>query len=476
MRFKGFIGDTYTLESRNVDSQDCINLYPKLHERGTGKEQEVASLWGTPGYRFLVNLGSGPIRGTKRASNNQLFVVCGNKLYRVSSNFVQTELGTLSTSSGKVSMDDNGIQLVIVDGENGYVLTLATSSFLPISDTDFPGADQVIFQDGYFIFSRPNSGQFFISGLNAVTFDALDVASVEGSPDNLVGHINNNRDVFFFGEKSAEVFYNSGNADQPFERIQGAFLEVGLAARWSLAKSSSAIFWLGCDEHGTGIVYSAQGYQPRRISTHAVEQAIQSYSTISDAEAWTYQMNGHFFYVLNFPTGNATWVYDAKTELWHKRGHLHLGQLNRHRASCHAFAFGKHIIGDYENGNLYELGNDIYSDNGAPILRRRRSPHISAAGKNIFYDRFELDLETGVGLDGTQHGTDPKVVLRFSDDNGHSWSNEKWMDIGKIGQTTKRAIRRKLGYARDRVWEVTITDPVKVVITGANFEIRNGAA
>lgn len=470
MRFPGFIGPSYQKNSVNVDCQRCINLYPEINETGFGKEKEVASLVATPGLSLLVSTGDGPTRGMWYSSTGKLYVASGNKLYYISSSWVKTELGTLTTLSGPISMADNGVSLVVVDGTNGYVVTMASAAFAQITDPDFPGADQVTYQDGYFIFNQPDSGSFFISGLNDVTFDALDIAESEGNPDNVVGVLSDHRDLWIFNENSVEVFYNSGNVDFPFERNQGAFIEHGCAARFSIAKMNNTVFWVGKDDKGSGIVYMAAGFKPQRISTHAVENAIRGYGDISGAVAWSYQENGHHFYCLNFTSANTTWVYDTSTNLWHERVYTTQGSFERHRADNHAYAYSTHVVGDYENGNLYSLSSSVYSDNGAEITRRRVAPHLSSGMKRVFYNSFQLDIETGTGLDGTTQGTDPQAILEFSDDGGHSWSNEKWMSFGKIGQTKKRAIWRRLGQSRDRVFRVTITDPVKVVIIGAEFD------
>lgn len=476
MRFVGFIGPSYTLRSVNVDCQRCINLYPELNEIGSGKEREVAALVQTPGLDELVDLGTGPIRGEWTASNGELFVVSRNKLYRISTAWAATELGTLSSTSGPVSMADNGLHLMVVDGEFGYVWTFQSSSFALITDEDFLGADMVSYQDGYFITNVPDTGQFQITGLNSVDFDALDIATSEGNPDVIVGHVSDHRDLWMFNKNTTEVFFNSGNADFPFERIQGAFIEHGCAAAFSIQKMSNTVYWLGRDDKGAGIVLKAQGYQPQRISTHAVEQAIQSYGDISDARAYTYQQDGHHFYALNFTSANTTWVYDVTTNLWHERVYTNQGQFERHRANTHAFFNSKHVVGDYENGKLYDLSTSVYSDNGSEITRRRVAPHMSQGLKRMFFDRFELDMETGTGLDGTGQGVDPKVILEFSDDGGHTWSNEKWASFGRIGARYARAVWRRLGCSRDRVWRVTITDPVKVTLIGAEVDVTQGAS
>jgi hypothetical protein len=479
MRFPGFIGPSYTLQSVNVDCQRCVNLYPEINELGTGKEREVASLVPTPGLRLLVTVGSsGGWRGVWRASNDQVFGVVGNKFYRVSSAWVATELGSLNTSTGPVSMADNGLHVFIVDGTYGYTLELATSTLAQVTDPDFYASDLVTFQDGYFIFNRKDSQQFFVSDLNSVDFLGTDIATAEGSPDNLVGCISANQNLYLFGTQSTEVYYNSGDGDPPFSRIQGAINGVGCAAVHSIAKIQGVPYWIGGDETGTGIVYRMQGYQAQRISTPAIESVIRSIpvSDLANARAWTYQQGGHLFYCLNLTGHDATWVYDATTGFWHERTYTGLWSQERHRAECHAVAHGLNVVGDYENGNLYALDPEKYTDNGTVIARERTAPHVSQGMKNIFHHAFQLDLEVGVGLDGTGQGTDPQVMLQWSDDGGHTWSDERWRPIGKIGQTKKRVVWNRLGCSRDRVYRVKVTDPVKVVLIGAELTTEEGAA
>lgn len=478
MRFVGFIGPTYTLSSVNVDCQRCINLYPELNELGTGKDKEIASLIGTPGLNLLGTLGSsGGHRGSWLASNGQLFMVVKDKLYKVASDYTSSVIGTLATITGPVSIADNGLQLVVVDGPNGYVWDFTLLTFAAISDPSFFGADRVLHQDGYFVFNKPNTSQFYLSDLEAVTFTNSPelISPLFPNLGTIVSYGADHRNLWFFGPKTYEVFFNSG-AVFPFEYIQGSCGDVGCAAAFSVASLNGTLLWLGQDARGVGTVYEASGYQPVRISNQAVEEAIQSYSTISDAVAWTYQDGGHNFYVLNFPTANATWVFDAQTKLWHERGYFLDGQLVRHRGETHVYAFGKHIVGDWENGNLYELTRDAYSDNGAAIFRRRRAPHISTDMARQFFSEFQLDIEPGVGIDGTGQGTDPQAILRWSDDGGHRWSNEHWRSFGAIGRTKKRVAWQRLGQSRSRVFEITVTDPVKVVILGAEVSYGAGAA
>lgn len=483
MRFAGFIGPSYTSQSVNVDCQRCVNLFPEINALGTGKEREVASLVPTPGLRLLVTLPESPVRGLWCASNGELYAVGGSKFYSLDSNFAATERGSLNSSSGYVSMADNGTYVVFVDGTDGYTWNMSTDTYAEITDPDWPGADLVTYQDGYFIFNEPESQNWFISGINDITIDPLDFAPAEGNPDNVVGVISANQNVYVFGDKSLEVFYNSGDADFPFTRIQGAVVDIGCSAPFSIAKISGLVFFLGGDANGTGIIYQSEGYHPRRISTSSIEAVIKDMSAenIASSKGWTYQKGGHVFYCLNLTGTRSTWVYDATTQFWHERTYTDLWFLDRHRADNHSVAYGISVVGDYSNGNIYELDPDTYYDEvtdgvHTAIARIRTAPHLTKGLKFVRHNSFELDLETGVGLSGTSQGSDPQAMLRWSDDGGHTWSNEYWVAIGKIGKYRTRAKWNRLGSARDRVYEIRITDPVKVVLIGAEIEVEEGVA
>lgn len=478
MRFQGFIGPSYTLQSFDVDCQRCMNMYPEMDEEGTGNEGEVAALVSTPGLRLLVTLPTSDVRGTHCDSTGQLWAVGGNTLYQISSTFVATAISpTLNTVSGPVSFADNGLQMVIVDGAYGYEYTFSTGVFAQITDVNFQGANQVTFMDGYLIFNKPNSQQFYISPLNAVTpFDGLDIGTAEAQPDNLVGLITTQESLYLFSSRHMEVFYDSGAANFPFQRIQGAVVEIGCAAGASIAKIQNTVFWLGQHVNGRGIVYQSQGLQPQRISTFAIEKVIQGLGDLSTAKAWTYEQSGHSFYCLNLPGATSTWVFDTATNLWHERAYLSAGTYSRHLADCHAFAYNTNVVGDYASGNLYALDPTVYTDNSNPIIRERTAPHLSKDTNRLFHGRFILDMERGVGLDGTGQGTNPQAILQWSNDAGHSWSNEHWASVGPIGVRLPRVIWRRLGNARDRVYRVRISDPVKVTLLGAEIDMDEGVA
>ena len=496
------LGSSYVARSVNAADSRMVNLFPEIIAEG-GKEP--AFLNRAPGLRLLTTCGTGPVRGMWQFGNYG-YVVSGTELYQVTSAWVATKIGDVS-GTGPVSMSDNGIQLFIACNGPSYIYNSNTLAFAQITDIDFPGAVTVGYLDGYFVFNEPNSQRIWVTSLfDGSSIDPLDFASAEGSPDGLVSLIIDHREAWLFGTNSVEVWYDAGLADFPLTRIQGAFNEIGCAAAYSVAKLDNGLFWLGSDARGKGVVYRANGYTGQRVSTHAVEWHIQQYDNISDALAYTYQQDGHAFYVLVFPSANTTWVYDVATGAWTERAGLNNGVFTRHRGNCQ-MAFSNEIaIGDFENGNVYAFDLEVFADNGEPqkwLRSWRALPTGENNLKRTVQHSLQLDCETGVGLSGFDPyivfylmteddkylltesgdyiildnvtvGVDPQVMLRWSDDGGHTWSNEHWKSMGTIGSYGKRVFWRRLGMTtklRDRVYEVSGTDPVKISIVGAELAI-----
>ncbi len=462
-----FVGPAYTGRSSNLNNQRCVNFYIETDPSG----KNVMALYGTPGLNLFVYLGILPMRGTY-AVKDVLYGISGTTFYSILANGVATSIGTLLTSSGHVSMADNGTQIMIVDGPYGYIYNINTGVFARITDPDFPGADTVTFIDGYFIFNKPGTGAFMITSLyDGTAVDALDIATAESNPDLLISVATSHRELWLLGEYTTEIFYNSGNAAFPFDRINGASIEWGLAAKDSLTKCDNTLFWLAQTKSGKGFVVRANGYTPTIISTRALEYQIGTYSTIADAYAFSYIQEGHEFYVLTFPTGNATWVYDVSTQMWHERSSYGVG---RWRAGSYAFCFGKHLVGDYLDGDIYELSMSAYTDRGDPIERIRTGQYLHSDMRPLFHHALIIDMETGVGT-STGQGSDPQAMLRWSNDGGHTWSNEHWAPMGKMGEYRRQVIWNRLGYSPNgRVYELKITDPVKVVIIDAQLEVTPG--
>lgn len=460
-----FVGPCYTGRSTYWDGQDTVNLF--LETDSAGGKSSVAMVR-TPGMVEFATLNAqgGEVRGVKPCGDGCLYAVCGNTLYKVTSAAVVTTIGTLESSTGQVSMSQNGDQLLIADGEYGYLLTLATGSFAKIVDANFPGASIVEFVDGYFAILKPDSEQWFLSDqYDGSSYDGITWASAQGEPDKLVCIAANHRNVWLFGEETTDVFYNSA-ADPPefpFDRISGAFFETGCAAAHSVAQLDNTLFWLTNNLQ----VVRANGYSPQIVSTRQIEYLISQYVRADDAQAMTFVQGGHAFYALTFPTADVTWVYDAASNAWHRRKSYDMG---RWRANCYASFNGMHIVGDMTSGKLYQLSETVYTEDGATIERIRVTAPLSAEGKRLFLSSLQVDFEPGVGT-FTGQGADPQAMLQWSDDGGKTWSSEYWASIGKVGEYSARTIWRRLGSFRSRQFKLTITDPVNVVILGAYADI-----
>lgn len=478
MKLEGFIGPTYTLAHASASSQRLVNLYPEVLEAGPRKGN-VARFVGTPGLRKQVTLGVGPIRGLHRATTGQLFAVSGSALYELTSQFEATlRSGALGSSTGRVTMADDGTRLMIGDGTaTAFQANLAAGSAVSaVADADCPGGF-LAWQDGYFIHTVPNTGRFAISGLNDVTYDPVDTATAEGRPDLLVMLLSVGGRLWLFGEQSTEVWFNSGDADFPFARDQSAgVIETGVVAAATCVRAGGSVAWVGSDERGRGTVWHAQGFQPTRISTHAIEHALSNSSRLAEASAFAYQQEGHEFYQLTVPGNDddagGTWVYDFSTGQWHERMYLNEEDGEEpHRAGCAAVAFGQVVVGDREDGRVYTYELDYYLDDEDPIRRVRQTPHISQGEKRIRFNSFELQAETGVGLSEDMDAP-PVVTLSWSDDGGHTWSNEldREASTGEVGEYSLRVKWRRLGVGRDRVFRVATSEPVAITWLGAELD------
>lgn len=462
-----FVGSTYKMDARSFDVQRTINLYPIISESDFSKSK--TSMRSCAGLRLFATVGGGSIRGCISSTSGRAFVVSGQEFYEVFADGTSTLRGTLNTQTSRVSIAENISQIMLVDGTDGWIFTKATNAFTQITDVDFPTCSVVTYQDGYFIVVKDGTQEFYISAINdGTSWDALDFASVESSPDNLTSVISDRGNLWLFGNRSTEVYNNTGAAAFPFERLSGALMNIGCAAPFSVKKFNNSIAWLAVDEQGRGIVVQAEGYNTRKISTRAIERRINEALDFTDSYAWVYQQEGSLFYVLQIRGLDSSLVYDASTGEWHERMYLDPATNTRqlHRGSCHFFFGQKNLVGDRENGNIYELRLDVYDDNGDEMVRERIAPIISDEKRLITHNSLELDMEVGVGLTSGQ-GSDPQMMMQYSDDNGATWSSEIWTTIGKLGNYQTRVVFRQLGMSRDRVYKVSVSDPVFVQINAA---------
>jgi len=424
-----------------------------------------------------------------------------------------TIITALGTGTGGVGTYTVSVASTVAVGVTMYGLNF---SVLPSTDGAFSGANTVDIIDNYFVYNNPTTQQFGASDLLSPISPQTSFSLKDGAPDDLVALIVDHREIYLMGEISSEVWTDVGAVPFPFQRIPGTSTQHGIAAPFSIARLGNSFAYVSRNNRGQSQIMQMQGYIPQRISTHAVENTLVN-KYVGDAISWTYQLEGHEVFVVTFPSLELTWAYDATTAMWHKWLYTtEKNEYQRHRGNCCAVFQGLVIIGDYENGKLYELDKTNYTDDGQNIRRLRRAPHLVTEFQRQYFDELQIQFQPGVGTTGisgaeqvtntntiylgdnytitasatltiepektyilatqqpviTTTTNNPQAMLRWSNDGGSTWSNEHWTSVGQLGKYTNRAIWRRLGTARDRIFEVSVTDPVNFVIISANLKVQ----
>ena len=543
-----FLGPSFQSRSPNVAADRTINWYPELNQADS---KSVISLVGTPGTRLISHALGSPIRGL-RVFNGLLYGVAGDSLFSIDTAGVASlPIATLNTSIGRVYMSDNGVsasgiggdELIIVDGTNGYIYNVVTAAFSVIPNTGgFPlNPTMVTYLDGYFIVINGMMSYWVSDLYDGLTWNALATSPVSAGSDSISAVSNLHQQLWFVKSFNSEVWYNAGiptSQGSPFLRISGGVINYGTKAPATLAQGANSLFFLAWERNGddgefVGVV-QMNGYAPSVISTVAINYRISKLagasSGHSDAFGYFYSDEGHSFYVITFPTGDATFVYDVTTQMWHERSTSRLTlpdgysfalddgisfpptapvvnplvasiyDVYRHISNCYAYFNNKHLVGDWSSGNVYEMSSAYFQDNGLDIVSVRVAQHIwdKKSLGNVMIHKLQIDAETGVGevtselredpgqlADGTYLAdgsiyagaiavpigtTDPQAVLSWSSDGGHTWSGDYRASIGPLGSYKTRLIWRRLGRSRDKVFRLAMTNVLKRNIIGAYLE------
>lgn len=465
------VGPSNTGAHIKADSQRTINLIPyKIEREG---EKVRWHLVNRPGLNTFCTLSSSPIRGVLVYHDGRFFVVAGAYVYEVYSDGSTYQWGTIASVDGRVVMAESASEIIIGDGAGFYSLNLNTSTLAPITAAPI-GRHCFAFNQRIHYVERGNTtapGQVFYSEiLDPTNIPGANFYTAENRPDALLTALATEDQIWLFGLDTTEMWYDTGDANTPFQRINGGVVNSGILDEDTAIQLDNSLWWVERDAYGKGIVRRSNGFTPVRVSTAPVERFLANATYLS---AYGYQEQGHSYYVLNADEG--TWAFDIATNEWSERAWLDEtdGQLKRARPEIHAYAFDKHLVSDWETGTIYEASQDIYDDDGTPMVSRRITGHVDFSGKTIAVDELYIDLATGVGLQ-TGQGSDPILMLRYSRDGGQNWSNELHRSIGAVGSTQSRVRYHRLGSGRDWSFEISISDPVQRVILGATANVRVG--
>lgn len=471
-----FATQSYQSRSLPLSAMRCVNCF--LEKQPPGAKGQTP-LFGTPGLTAWVTLPKGPVRGLWNFQGT-LYAVSGDTLYRVNSAGGYKALGSGIAGSGVVSISDNGVQVMVVNGQGGFLVD-ATDHFQQVQNANFYSAAKVLFFDGYFVFDRKGTNEFFVSALyDGTSYNGLGFASAEAQPGFLRAVAQNIQLLFLFAQNHIEMWYDAGTAQQPFQRYSGGVIEKGCEAPYTVINQDEALFFLGTDK----VFYRLQGNTPIRVSNHAIEHAIATYAVVNDAFCFTYTLEGHKMVHLTFPTAGHSWVYDISTGLWHERESQDANgvSLGRWRGNCAFEIYDKILIGDSVDGTISILDWNNYTERGNPMQMLVHSAPIHQDRLPIFIDRLELDMQTGYGITTANPNPSgaapaPQAMLRYSKDGGVTWSRlQQWRSLGEIGEYVKRLRWLNIGRGYQFVFELTISDPVPRVLIATHGDAEVGMA
>lgn len=448
-----------------VNAQRSVNLYPEVEGDGA---KAVLTMKSTPGLRLIAQAGNGPRRSHSVEFDGATYFVSGGSLVKVTDAWAVSIIGSLNTNEGWCGIVAGRSHLLVVDGGDGY--TYNGTTFAAVSDPDFPPAPTVCgYIDGYFIVNDTGTDQFSISANEDPTaWDALDFATAESDPDDAVAITTSFRDLYLIGTLTTQVYFNSGNADFPFELYANGVLEFGTPAPASVVRAGGNIFMLAASRNSSATIVRLNGFQAQKIADPDIAYTLGRMTVISDAVGMAYTQDDQTFYELSFPSEDVTLVYHLEQDMWHERASAGLG---RHRAQGHGYFNREHLVGDYDNGNLYALDPKTFTENGAPIIRKRVASVLHRESRQIEINELEIEFKRGVGLLSGQ-GQRPRAMLRYSFDGGNTWSRELWREIGAMGDYGRRAIWHRLGQGEHFIIEISVSDPVDVVLIGAYADVN----
>lgn len=489
----GFVGPSYTASSTAIADEECINFFMETVESqgaivpisayGGKTAKPIMALRYTPGLSMFTTLPDGPVRG-QCIANNRYFAVGADTLYEIDSSGNQTARGFVYNDGNPVQILFNSIQLLIISGGHAFSYILATDTLTDqtskLSGVPLWGD----YSDSYCLVMFANSNKFQISQvLDVTTWPGLLVNEVSVFSDNINGLICNHREPWVFGLRRSQPYQDTGSAEV-FDVIPGTLIEKGCVSPFVPCRVDNSVFWVDQDERGAYSAWRSNGYTPQRISTHAVEIDLgtNSYANLSVMTSYSYQDQGHLFWVLYVPNSQWSWVYDVTEGLWHKRAFWNQqnGTWQPHFSWNHCFAFGMNLVGDWNSGNIYQMSYANLTDNNVTIRRDRRAPTVLNEMQRLYHAEITLDFDTGLGpqpplTDGNGNPRPPQVILRWSNDRGKTWSNDHILDCGFAGEYRTRVIQRRLGQSRYRVYEMSVSDPIPWYLVDAYLRLAPGS-
>lgn len=483
----------------SASTQRLVNMY--LEEFPTSGAPRVGIVAiGTPGLIEWGDLSGGQVRALLQ-HKNYVYAVCDNKVYKIDpTTKVAVQIGTLLSSAPTrvvVAAIDDEIVFVeytylAADGTNSAVWSykVATNNWAQVSQLQFRDyITSVVAYQGYFLYLPQNSKTIQVANLNdGRTIGGLSFFSANSFSENIIAMATSENYVYMLSEVGLEVWYLSGGAIVPFDRVSGGTLQYGILSPYSYCIINDALYFMCRDSTGFLGPMMAQGPNVQPIKTRDLTAKINSYNHNYDktngqlsAYSWVYNSNGHVMFCTTFPlsedTRGHTWQFDTSTGIWSELEHYNIdGRLfptqDQHIANCQCYANNLQLIGDYYSGKIYELSASAFDDAGTTISRVIQTRHFIFNDTFFSVNNIEIDIERSQALDGgVTPGSEPQIMIQFSKDRGHTWSQEIWRTASEIGQFKRRVRISSLGGARVFTLRLTMTDPINWVVANCTMEV-----
>ena len=499
------LGGSYKNASLIAAAQRAINIYPERNPQ-TAQSPVQVTHYSRPG---LTPLGAPPAPGRGRglyvSTLGDLYAVIDQAVYWVNADWQFTLVGNLlNPGTTPVYAADNSTDAFMVDGTTtGYTIALSAGQagvFGTSGDPNYLGSDRVDFLDYFLIFNQPNTPNWYCTLETSINFNALYFGTKTAWPDNVVGVIACERQAWVIGKYKSEIWANAGLVPFPYQILSGNIVEHGTVAKYSLAKQDINAYWLSESPEGARMFMRGVALQAQRISTHAIEEEWLKYPRVDDCIVQTYQIRGHAFVMLHFPTADRTWCFDEATQEWHEEAFFDVnGVQHRTRDTMMAYAYGKNVSLDWQTGQLYQRDETNYSDNGIPIVYKRGIPHLVDGQhfSRVTLWRVIADMECGNGTGvevptaespwslGFSPGfgpavivTPPQVTLKVSYNRGFSYVVNGVQPLGGTGQYQTRPTWNRCGYANDFILELEWEGPMHTGLNGVfvETEVHEGDA
>lgn len=464
----GFSASKY----EQFNSQRTINMYVKIDENAKNQK----SLITFPGHKTKISPPEGALVRKMFVNNNNLYDVSSTIVYKIDSALNPTRINgslPLNTSSGYIGIDANSNnEIIFVDGTGGYLYKNSDNTFSSITESNFPSSPtDVVFFDGYFIANVGGTNKFRLSNPNdgsTWTFEGQPrEALFQTVSDTIIGFAVIHSRLYVFGQYSTELWYNAGAAIVPFLPDKNTSLDFGCAALGSIATGHQLLFWLSKTKDGIGPVVMTDGASPAVVSNEALDNEFQSYSKIDDAIGFVFKISGHIFYLITFPTADKTWLFDVNTKLWSE---LEALDGSRHPANCHAYFAGKHLIGDYQTRNIFELSDAYYDHDGTRFKWKRITKNLSSPTyKRMRVNKIQVDTNKG-RANSSGDNEDPKIYLGASRDGGATYLGLQKQIYTKIGKYKTRCIWDRQGVSDDWVFSFEGYNNLPFILSGCSID------